>query len=298
MEQFAQQLLNGVALGAAYAVVALGFGLVFSVLRVINLAHPAFFTLGAYVAVVSSGAANGLPFRPWSSIALVLVAGLVLAALAGLIVERTVVRPLRSRYMMVTFIATSGVTIIVENILERVFGPDPVPIAPVLPTEAMNIAGLIVTPTQVLVILSSLVVVLVVSTYVRRTRLGLATRAVAERSQMASASGVNVNRVYQITMALAAATAGVAGVSIGLMQTQAAPGMGLIFGTKSFVCMLVAGNKNIEGIIVIGIGLGILEAMVAGYLSSNFRDAIAFALLLGILFFRPSGLFGSYPESE
>lgn len=298
MGELAQQVVNGASLGAAYAVVALGFGLVFSVMRVINLAHPDFFMLGAFAAVVVSKVSYGLPLQPWSTLTLMLAAGLAIAILAGLVVERTVIRPLRGRYILIPFIATAGVSIILQNTVERFFGHDPVVIRSVLPTQSLTIAGLIVTPSQLMVIVSSVIVMVVVSLYVRRTRLGLATRAVAERWQMAAACGVDVNRVYQISIGLAAATAGIAGVSIGLLLQQAIPGMGAIFGVKSFVCMLVAGNRNIEGIMVVGIGLGVLEALVAGYLSSNFRDAIAFALLLAVLFFRPSGLFGSYPDQE
>jgi branched-chain amino acid transport system permease protein len=147
---------------------------------------------------------------------------------------------------------------------------------------------------QVTTVLTAVAVMLALRYYVYYTRWGRATRAVAEKPDVAAACGVNINLVSQLTVSIASIMAGVAGVTLGLLYTSAAPFMGLLFGLKSFVCMLVAGNRHIEAIMAVGLLLGVVEAMVTGYISSNLRDAVAFALLLAVLVFRPQGLFGSY----
>jgi branched-chain amino acid transport system permease protein len=140
----------------------------------------------------------------------------------------------------------------------------------------------------------SLILLAGVSYYVRMTKFGRATRAIAERPDVASAFGVNVNRVSQVTVVLASTMAGVAGVAVGLLYGNAWAFIGLLYGLKAFVCMLVAGNRYFEGVILIAFVLGISEALITSYFSSTLRDAIAFGLLIVVLYLRPNGLFGSY----
>ena len=128
----------------------------------------------------------------------------------------------------------------------------------------------------------------------RRTSWGRATRAIAERPDVAAAFGVNVGRICQFTILMASSMAGVAAVSVGTLYGSASAFVGLLYGLKAFVCMLVAGNRYFEGVMVVGLGIGIIESLVTGYLSSSLRDAAAFFVLIGVLYFRPNGLFGSY----
>ena len=299
MEQLAQQLVNGIMSGSTYAVVALGFGLVFSVMRVVNLAHPEIFMIGAYVAfVVITGlhvSAEGL--GGVTSIGLflaVLLAAMLATGVAGLVLERLVIRPTRGTYILVPFIATAGVSIALQNTAQRLFGPDPVLVPNVIPPHTFTLGGVRVTSMQLATFLTAVVIMLALRYYVHSTRWGRATRAVAENSDVAAACGVDVNLVSQLTVSIASMMAGAAGVALGMLYSSAAPFMGLLFGLKSFICMLVAGNRHIEAIMVVGLLLGVVEAVVTGYISSNLRDAVAFALLLAVLFFRPQGLFGSY----
>ena len=299
MEQFFQQLINGLMIGSTYAVVALGFGLIFSVMRVVNLAHPEIFMVGAYVAFVVITRLH-LPSQGLGvSVAvgvflLVLVLAMVTTGVVGLVLERLVVRPTRGTYILTPFIATSGVSIVLQNGAQRVFGPDPVRVPSVIPAHTFAVSGVRVTSMQITTVLTAVLIMLALRYYVYRTRWGRATRAVAEKPDVAAACGVNVNLVSQLTVSIASVMAGAAGVTLGLLYSSAAPFMGLLFGLKSFVCMLVAGNRYIEAIMAVGLLLGVVEAMVTGYVSSNLRDAVAFALLLVVLFFRPQGLFGSY----
>jgi len=164
----------------------------------------------------------------------------------------------------------------------------------VIPPNTFIVGGVRVTSMQLVTFLTAVAIMLALRYYVHSTRWGRATRAVAEKPDVAAACGVNVNLVSQLTVGIASIMAGAAGVALGLLYTSAAPFMGLLYGLKSFICMLVAGNRHIEAIMAVGLLLGVVEAMVTGYISSNLRDAVAFALLLAVLFFRPQGLFGSY----
>jgi branched-chain amino acid transport system permease protein len=279
--------------------VALGFGLIFSVMRVVNLAHPEIFMVGAYVAFVVitrlhlPGQGLGVSVAVGVFL-LVLVLAMVATGVLGLILERLVVRPTRGTYILTPFIATSGVSIVLQNGAQRIFGPDPVRVPSVIPAHTFAVSGVRVTSMQITTVLTAVLIMLALRYYVYRTRWGRATRAVAEKPDVAAACGVNVNLVSQLTVSIASVMAGAAGVTLGLLYSSAAPFMGLLFGLKSFVCMLVAGNRYIEAIMAVGLLLGVVEAMVTGYVSSNLRDAVAFALLLAVLFFRPQGLFGSY----
>jgi branched-chain amino acid transport system permease protein len=195
---------------------------------------------------------------------------------------------------LIPFIATAGVGIFLENGANVLFGSNPVSIPEVIPYDVISIGGVTFTVMQLISFVLAVAMMVALRFYVKRTRWGLATRAVAEFPDVAASCGVNVNRVSVLTVGIAAAMAGAAGVTIALLQTSADPFMGLALGLKSFVCMLVAGNRHIEAILAVAFALGVLEALVGGYVSSQLRDAVAFALLLAILLFRPSGLFGSY----
>ena len=299
MEQFLQQVANGLSVGSTYAVVALGFGLTFSVMRVINLAHPELFMLGSYLTFILltlfGFSSSSAPLAASVGM-LILVLLLVMAATgaSGLVVERFVLRPVRGRFILIPFIATAGIGIFMQNGAQRVWGADPVFVPSIIPFHAFYLGGVNITSAQLTTFLAGMVVMLALRYYVRGTRWGRATRAVAERADVAAACGVNVNLVSQLTVGISSMMAGVAGVTIGLQYTSAWPFMGLLFGLKSFVCMLVGGNRHIEGIMAIGLALGVIEAMVTGYITSTLRDAVAFSMLLLVLAFRPNGLFGSY----
>lgn len=301
MTTFLQQVVNGLMAGSVYAVVALGFALVFSVMRVLNMAHPDLAMIGAYVAYLIGTKAfpdqvASLSLGPAIGVfAIVLVAGMAVSGGAGVVLERVVIRPTRGRYLLIPFIATAGVAIFLENGANRIFGANPVPVPGILPYHVIDIAGVSFTVMQLATFVTAMVMMAAVHYYVSRSRWGLATRAVAESADVAAGCGVDVNAVSRRTVGIASAMGGAAGVTIALLQTSASPFMGLGLGLKAFVVMLVAGNRRIDGILVVGLMLGVLEAMVSGYLSSDLRDAVAFGLLLTILLFRPSGLFGSYP---
>lgn len=284
---FVQQIVNGLVIGSTYAVVAVGFALVFTVLRVINFAHPDIFMVGMF-----SGLAGATLVS--SNLAVVLVFGALGAGIVGLALERAVIRPLRGRDVLMTLIATLGVAIMLQNGMAILEGPDPVPYPNVLAQGAIAIGGVGMSTRQLTNFAISILILALASYYVRATKYGRATRAVAELPDVAAAFGVNVNVVSRITVVLASMMAGVAAVSVSILYGSAWAFIGLVYGLKSFVVMLVAGNRYFEGVMVVALGLGIVEALVTGYISSSLRDAVAFFILIAVLYFRPNGLFGSY----
>ncbi len=288
MDLFLQQIANGLIIGSTYAVVALGFALAFSVLRVIHFAHPDIFMIGMFAGLVAANAA------PLGGIVLALAAGALGAAVVGYAVERTVIAPLRGRDVLTTLIGTLGVSIMLQNGMAAIVGVDPVSYPALLPRTAFDIGPVFLTLRQVANLALSLVLLALVSVFVRATKTGRATRAIAERPDVAAAFGVDVARVCQITIVLASALAGVAAVSVGTLYGSASAFVGLLYGLKAFTCMLVAGNRHVEGVMAVAILLGVLEALVTGYVSSSLRDAVAFLVLISVLYVRPQGLFGSY----
>lgn len=287
MDLFLQQLFNGVVIGSTYAVVAIGFALVFSVLRVINFAHPDIFMVGMFGGLVVGTSVSNNFF-------VVLGAGALAAGVTGLLLERAVLRPLMGRDVLMTLIGTLGVSIVLANGVASWKGPDPLSFPSAFRKGLLLPGTITLSIAQVVNFVTSLLLLAGVSYYVRMTKYGRATRAIAERPDVAAAFGVDVNRVSQITVVLASAMAGVAGISVGMLYGNAWAFVGLLYGLKAFVCMLVAGNRYFEGVIVVALVLGITEALVTSYLSSTLRDAVAFVLLIGVLYTRPTGLFGSY----
>jgi branched-chain amino acid transport system permease protein len=288
VDLFLQQVANGLVIGSTYAVVALGFALAFSVLRVIHFAHPDVFMLGMFAGLVAANA------FPGAALVVALLGGAGGAALAGYAIERTVISPLRGRDILTTLIGTLGVAIMLQNGMVAIVGPDPVPYPALLPRSFVDIGPVLLTWRQVANLGLSLMLLALVSFYVRATRAGRATRAIAERPDVAAAFGVNVARICQITIVLASAMAGIAAVSVGTLYGSASAFVGLLYGLKAFTCMLVAGNRHIEGVMAVAILLGVIEALVTGYISSSLRDAVAFCVLISVLYVRPNGLFGSY----
>ena len=288
MELFLQQIANGLVIGSTYAVVALGFALAFTVLRVINFAHPDIFMIGMFAGLVA-----GVQF-PEGGLLLAIVVGAVVAGAVGFLIERTVIRPLRGRDVLSTLIGTLGVAIMLQNGMAIIAGPDPVAYPTLLPRRMLDIGPVVLTVKQVVNFGICVLLLAFVSFYVRGTRIGRATRAIAERPDVAAAFGINVGLICTVTIVIASMMGGVAAVSVGTLYGSAWAFVGLLYGLKAFTCMLVAGNRYFEGVMVVGLAIGVIEALVTGYVSSSLKDAVAFFVLIGVLYFRPNGLFGSY----
>lgn len=290
----AQQLINALSLGSVYALFALGFTLVFGVLGVINLSHGAIFMLGSYIAL-----------QLIDQLAMPLYLALLCAMLAtgciGALVDFLVLKPLRARNAphLAPMIATIGVAIIFTNLAQGLFGAENQRFpAGVIPEESLNFGALHVTALQIGIIAISFALMLALLAIMRRTQLGRALRAIAESPKAAYLLGINVEGLFLLTAFAAAALGGAAGVLVGLSFNAVSPFMGQPMLHKGIAVIILGGMGDIRGALIGGLFLGFAEVLTVAYLSSDFRDAVAFGLLFLILLIRPSGMFGKVLERK
>ena len=282
MNEFLQQLINGLAVGGIYALVALGYTMVYGVLKLINFAHGDIFTIGAYLGMtllVSGGLSGSM--TPVLAVGLVVIIVFGLVALLGVALERVAYRPLRKA------------SIVFQNAVMLIYGAR-VYVYPenLIPTLTFNIFGLNVPLMRVIVIVSSLVLMLALYAFINRTRMGTAIRAVAIDQGAARLMGINVDRVISLVFFIGAGLGGVAGVMVGTYYGQIDFTMGWSYGLKAFTAAILGGIGNIPGAMIGGLLLGVIEALGASYLAMAWRDAIAFLVLILILIIRPTGLLG------
>lgn len=281
-----QEVANGLMIGGAYALIAIGFTLVFGVARILNLAHPDIFMVGAYVAMLALRAMPG-------NLALALLLAMLGSVLVGIIVEFVALRPVRRGAFLAPLITSIGASIVIENAVVRILGSQSQPFAAGLSTGTVR-AGDIQLPTlQVVLFLLAILLVIAVRVVIDRTSYGRSLRATAEDPSVAPVLGINVNRVILLTIIIGSALAGIAGASIGAAYNTVSPFMGLSFGLKGLVVMIVGGVGRLTGAAAAGILLGIVEALAVGFVGSTYRDAVAFAMVLIVLLLRPQGLFGT-----
>jgi branched-chain amino acid transport system permease protein len=289
-----QQFINALSLGSVYALFALGFTLVFGVLGVINLSHGAIFMLGSYAALLL---VEKFTMPLWGAMLLAMLG----TGLLGLIVDFLVLRPLRKRNAphLAPMIATIGVAIMITNISQGIFGAENkrFPFG-TIPEESFSLGNLHLTELQLAIILISFVLMMVLLAVMRRTQLGRALRAIAESPKAAYLLGINVEGLFLLTSFAAAALGGAAGVLVGLSFNAISPFMGQPMLHKGIAVIILGGMGDIRGAMIGGLFLGFAEVFSVAYLSSDFRDAVAFGLLFIILLVRPSGMFGKVLERK
>ena len=294
MEQFLQQLLNGLAVGGIYALVALGYTMVYGVLKLINFAHGDLFTIGAYLGLTLLVSCNfsGM-LSPMLAVLAVFVMVALLVAIIGFLLERTAYRPLRNANRLSAVVSALGASIFFQNAIMLIYGAR-VYVYPenLIPTLTFNIFGLNVPLMRVIVIVSSLVLMLALYAFINRTRMGTAIRAVAIDQGAARLMGINVDRVISLVFFIGAGLGGVAGVMVGTYYGQIDFTMGWSYGLKAFTAAILGGIGNIPGAMIGGLLLGVIEALGASYLAMAWKDAIAFLVLILILIIRPTGLLG------
>lgn len=294
MEQFFQQLTNGLAVGSIYALIALGYTMVYGVLKLINFAHGDLFTIGAYLGLtlLTSLALTGHlgPFLGVSVLAL-MVMGLV--AVVGALLDRLAYRPLRESPRLSAVVSALGASIFLQNSVMLLYGARfQVYPQDILPKMAINLFGLYVPLIRILVLAASVVMMVALYLFIQKTRIGTAIRAAAIDQGAARLMGIDVNRVILLVFMLGPALGGAAGLMVGLYYGQINFTMGWMYGLKAFTAAILGGIGNIPGAMVGGILLGIIEAMGAAYISIAWKDAIAFLVLILILILRPTGLLG------
>ena len=282
----AQQLVNGLQLGGAYALVAVGYTLIFGVLNLLHFAHGEVFMVGAYVGLALSLA--GAPFG------LALLGGMVGAAIVGVAIERVAFRPVLRRGTHVTpLMTTIAVSLILQHAVVKLYGAEPVAFPQAFSVAPIALGPVKVTALQLVILGTSLALMIVLDGVLRRTWLGKAIRATSENPTVAGLLGVNVPLVIVAVFVLASALAGAAGVLLAANFTAVTPFFGVKVGLKALAVMLLGGLGNVPGAMVGGLLLGVIEALSVGYLASSYRDAFAFGVMIVILLVRPTGLFGA-----
>jgi branched-chain amino acid transport system permease protein len=293
MEQFFQQVTNGLAVGSIYALIALGYTMVYGVLRLINFAHGDLFTYGAYLGMTLLTSLL-LHDHLGLALALVVLALMVmgLVAVIGVILERAAYRPLRESPRLSAVVSALGASIFLQNALMLVFGARYQVYPDILPQTTVSLLGQDIPVMRIAVVVVSVAIMAALYLFVQKTKVGTAIRAAAIDQGAARLMGIDVNRVITLVFVIGPALGGGAGLLVGLYYGQISFTMGWIYGMKAFTAAILGGIGNIPGAMVGGLLLGVVEALGATYLSIAWKDAIAFFVLILILIVRPSGLLG------
>ena len=282
MLEFIQHCLNGLIIGGAYALIGVGMTMILGIMRVINFAHGEFYMLGAYVCY-SLVTLLGINFLLAFPIAVLCM------ALVGCGVEQVVLRPLRGRELNTNMMAMIGVSIAFSNLALLGWGAVPQAIPQPFPGGAIDVFGLSFTPFRLFIFATALVIIVGVHLFIQRTMQGKSMRATFQDMEMASMLGVRVNRVFPLTFGLGAAMAAVSGIMLGILFSLK-PTMGEFAVSRAFAVVILGGMGSFPGAIAGGLILGLSENLAAAYISSGFKDAIAFMLIVFILVFKPTGL--------
>ena len=299
MQTLLQNLLNGIAAGSIYALIALGYTMVYGILKLINFAHGDVFMIGSFVGFYAGNyLAKHNPDAPsFVNAGLTMLLAMIICALLGFLNERIAYRPLRNAPRIASLITAIGVSFLLEYGGQFVFGPDPKFFPTLIEKNVLNFGGVVTTNYQLIVLGVAIVFMGLLQYIVYGTKFGRAMRAVSFNFETASLMGIPTDRVISTTFILGSILAAVAGLLYGLSYPKIDPLMGIMPGLKAFVAAVLGGIGNVPGAVVGGLVIGIVEAFVGGSQFSNYRDAIAFVILIVILLFRPSGLFGKYePE--
>ncbi|HWF19983.1 MAG TPA: branched-chain amino acid ABC transporter permease [Verrucomicrobiae bacterium] len=296
MTSLAQQLINGLALGSIYALIALGYTMVYGVLRFINFAHSDVLMLGAFSAYfLAPAVAHIFPAESYSGALLIILLSAAVCALLGILIERLAYRPLRARPKLTVLITAIGVSLLIENVCQHpaVFGAETRRFPQLMPHENFQIAGLSVDSNDVVVLVVTALLLGALWFIVQRTKTGTAMRAVAFNDRAAALMGININRIISFTFGLGSALAAVAGIFYSMRAPGIDPLMGVQPGLRAFTAAVLGGIGNLPGAALGGLVLGLLETFAGGVPGlSNYRDGIAFAILILILLFKPAGLLG------
>jgi len=294
VQELIQQLANGIAWGSIYALIALGYTMVYGILRLINFAHGDVYMVGAFAAyfIALWTGAGGVNASPVAAV-LVLVGAMIICAALGMVIELFAYRPVRRSSRLTALITAIGVSLFLENVGLRVFGADPKFFPQLIaPRRIELMEGVFVTNHQITVVVVSILLMVALTLFVQRTRTGKAMRAVSFNRDAASLMGIPVNRIITITFAVGSALAAAAGVLVGLTNPKIEPLMGIMPGIKAFVAAVLGGIGSIPGAVIGGLVMGVSEYLVVGYISSTYRDAIAFVVLILVLLVKPAGLLG------
>ncbi len=282
---FLNQLINGLHVGAIYALIALGYTMVYGIVRLINFAHGDILMVGAYTAVVLITMLN-LP------IPLVIFLVILMCSLFGVLIERVAYKPLRNSPRISSLITAIGVSMLLQNLALLIFSPTPKPYPISLKIPALRIGSLMIGSTTTLTIIISAVLMILLQSFVSKFRAGKSMRAVSEDFDAAQLMGINVNNTISLTFAIGCALAGIGSLLYGLAYPTVSPTLGALPGLKAFIAAVLGGIGIIPGAILGGLIMGLAESLTKAYISSQLSDAVVYGILIVVLLFKPSGLLG------
>ena len=306
MDTFVQQLINGLTIGAIYALIALGYTMVYGILRLINFAHGDIYMVGAYAGYFLAFQLGFASEPSLMGLGIVLIGSMLIAAIVGMGIERFAYRPVRKYSRMTTLITAIGVSLLIENLFvaHPRIGGAPRAFPELLRNQSYTLFGnAAISKSQLLIFGVSIALMLLLQWIIYKTKVGTAMRAVSFNLNSAKLMGINTDFIISFTFALGSALAAAGGVLTAQYNPQIDPLMGIITGLKAFVAAVLGGIGNIPGAVLGGLLIGAAETFVVGYgqnigIPSTFRDAVAFSILILVLLFRPSGLLGSTVQEK
>lgn len=295
MQDFLQHLINGISLGSIYALIALGYTMVYGILQMINFAHSDVYMVGAFSSYYVARWLKIDTTPGIGTLVLLIFVSMVCCAVLGLVIERLAYRPLRKAPKLNILITAIGVSLLLEYGGQVVFGADPKVFPDVMRDSVLfNFGQAELKSFDVTVLLVSLISMVGLHFLIQHTKLGKAMRAVSANANVAAMLGINVDRIIMFTFIVGSALAGIGSVLVGMKYPKIDPLMGMMIGLKAFVAAVLGGIGSIPGAVLGGIIMGLSEEMVVAYFSSTYRDALAFGILIVILIFKPAGLLGKY----
>ena len=285
MTEFFQQLVNGLSIGSIYALIALGYTMVYGIIKLINFAHGDIYMLGAYVGFISIAQLH-LGFFP------ALLLAMVVCGVLGVIIERIAYKPLRNATRIAALITAIGVSYFLEYSTQKIMGPGVKTYPSVLSNQTFHVFGIQIQMQQIYILAITIILMLALQFIVRKTKIGRSMRAVSVDADAAKLMGINVDATISYTFAIGSALAGAGGVLVGMYYNTINPLMGMVPGIKAFVAAVFGGIGIIQGAMFGGFFIGIVEALVTAYGSSLYKDAVVYAILILILIIKPAGLLG------
>ncbi len=299
MEEFFQHILNGINLGSIYALIALGYTMVYGILQMINFAHSDVYMVGAFTAYYAAKW-FGIENQPGlSTLITLMLISMIVCSVLGVLIERLAYKPLRKAPKINVLITAIGVSLFLQYTGQVVFGADPKVFPDIMEdAEIFSLGTLSIKIFDVTVLGVSLLAMLALHFLIQHTKVGKAMRAVSQNAAVARMLGINTDRIITFTFIVGSSLAAIGSILVGMKYPKIDPLMGTMIGLKAFVAAVLGGIGNITGAVIGGLIMGLSEEMVSGYLSSSYRDALAFGILILILLYRPAGLLGKYTAEK
>ncbi|GAC1571887.1 MAG: branched-chain amino acid ABC transporter permease [Candidatus Elarobacter sp.] len=296
MEVFLQQLVNGLSLGGIYALIALGYTMVYGIIELINFAHGDIYALGTFfsLAILTLLGVTGIVTGPMLVVvvAVTILGAMLLCGITGVLIERLAYRRLRNAPRLAPLITAIGMSFILQNLMQYWHGPSPVPFPEVFPNPTFVVGAVAIQMKQIIVILLAVVMMFALQQFVYRTRLGKAMRATAQDKDAAQLMGIDINTTIALTFLIGSALAGAAGFVSGVYYGSAWAFNGFAAGLKAFTAAVLGGIGNLAGAMLGGFLIGLIEAMTTQLISDQWSNVVVFSVLVLVLIFRPSGLLG------